>query len=504
MESHGPAATPGQAVDPSWPVPASGAARVVEIVQTVLVGLILAFMMRAFLVEPFIIPTGSMAESLLGAHATRTCPACGWEFVFAPLRSASPAGAGFVCPDEIICPNCQLRWRPTARETIPGAGDRILVHKWPYVLGLPKPQRWDVIVFRDPGNPDQHYIKRLVGLPGETIEIIDGDLFINGQIARKPPYVQRMLWFVVFDQAHLPNRAAASGRLPRWATVDTSEAGQTGWSGLESRVIRYDGLDRELRKIAFEPETGREYLFDLYAYNRGSSGTFVGDVRVTCELMLRDGDGRCRWELTRPPYRFSAELRRNGTLKIGMESPGNPGVESVVGTRSLPPFELGRPIAVEFGHLDYRVYLKIDGCEMLATSDSDYTPHMKDLRDMRAKYAVEIGLGAENLRLELRGLRIDRDVHYTRTVYSQRASAGDPFTLGEGEYFVLGDNSPDSHDSREWTESGPHLPADYRPGTVRADQIVGQAAFVYLPSLLSVDAGGRWFVPDLGRVRFVR
>jgi hypothetical protein len=81
---------------------------------------------------------------------------------------------------------------------------------------------------------------------------------------------------------------------------------------------------------------------------------------------------------------------------------------------------------------------------------------------------------------------------------------GRPFTLHDDEFFVLGDNSPDSHDSREWTERGPHLPPDYRPGTVLRSQIVGPAAFVYLPGLLRVGPGGRLLVPDLGRTRFVR
>ena len=45
-------------------------------------------------------------------------------------------------------------------------GDRILVAKFPYEFANPK--RWDVIVFKYPGNSTMNYIKRLVGLPGET------------------------------------------------------------------------------------------------------------------------------------------------------------------------------------------------------------------------------------------------------------------------------------------------------------------------------------------------
>ena len=60
-------------------------------------------------------------------------------------------------------------------------GDRILVMKFPYELPcLPladRPERWDVVVFHYPEEPEQNYIKRLVGLPGEELMIRGGDLY---------------------------------------------------------------------------------------------------------------------------------------------------------------------------------------------------------------------------------------------------------------------------------------------------------------------------------------
>ncbi len=477
--------------------------RLTEILQTVLTGLTLAFIFRAFLVEPFIIPTGSMANTLLGAHATQVCPACGWEFDFAPLRTRTPTGVGFVCPPETVCPNCQLRIAVRPEETIPKAGDRVVVHKWPYALGpLFGPRRWDVVVFRDPGDPLQHYIKRSVGLPGETIEIIDGDVFIDGRIARKPEYVQEQMWFIVFDQAHLPTREAPSGRNSRWVTRDPPPAQFAGWTGMDTRVIRYDGLDSTPRRLTFNVDAGPEYLLDLYAYNRHSSGAFVRDVRVRASLVIRAGDGECRWTLDRPPHRYSAVLRADGDVRLELEESDPTAVDRTLLPRKLAPLPRDYPVPIEFAHVDGRTYLRVNGRELLA---SDQEPEPARLRKNPPERPVTIEVAAHGLQLELHGLRIDRDVHYTSTPpHAKRAFPGHPFRLGPDEYFMLGDNSPDSHDSREWSECGPHLAPNYRIGTVPASQIVGQAAFVYLPGLLPVDHVGRWYIPDVGRMRFVR
>jgi len=83
-------------------------------------------------------------------------------------------------------------------------GDRILVLKCVYQFFEPK--RWDTIVFKNPTEPSINYIKRLVGCPEEKIEIIDGDIYIDGEISRKPPKVQEELWMPVYDNDYQPVR----------------------------------------------------------------------------------------------------------------------------------------------------------------------------------------------------------------------------------------------------------------------------------------------------------
>ena len=90
-------------------------------------------------------------------------------------------------------------------------GDRILVLK--YLYAIMEPHHWDVIVFKEPQEAQDNYIKRLIGLPGETVQIIGGDVYINPKgkpdardavISRKPEELQQSLWQLVYDNSYYP------------------------------------------------------------------------------------------------------------------------------------------------------------------------------------------------------------------------------------------------------------------------------------------------------------
>ncbi len=58
-------------------------------------------------------------------------------------------------------------------------GDRVYISRLWYVLSSPK--RYDVVVIEDPNQEDIYYIKRVIGLPGETVQIMDGCVYVNGR-----------------------------------------------------------------------------------------------------------------------------------------------------------------------------------------------------------------------------------------------------------------------------------------------------------------------------------
>lgn len=157
-----------------------------ETIDSIVVALILAFVFRAFIVEAFVIPTGSMAATLNGAHGTMVCTNCGWEFTYGLIDPANSPRRDLHFrppPDpEVVCQNCRFPNRAVEINDAKGnfeSGDRILVLKWPFDLGGPAlgPQRWDVIVFKNPSDGVTNYIKRLIGTPGEVLQIIDGDVY---------------------------------------------------------------------------------------------------------------------------------------------------------------------------------------------------------------------------------------------------------------------------------------------------------------------------------------
>lgn len=233
-----------------------------ETVDALVVAFVLAFLIRTFTAEAFVIPTGSMAPTLMGRHKDVFCEQCGTRFKVnssddrtdqlsamklavqqgrISQRNAQKRLDGLLCAGG-QCPQCRFLTPLTdvlpERMLPPGAGpveqtadysgDRLVVSKSAY--SFHDPERWDVAVFKYPGNSQTNYIKRVTGLPGEELRIFQGDLFTRPlgseeafEIARKPPRQVMAMRQFVHDTDHVAAKLIEAGWPLAWQ-------GDAGWS----------------------------------------------------------------------------------------------------------------------------------------------------------------------------------------------------------------------------------------------------------------------------------
>jgi len=306
-----------------------------ELFESIAIALVLAFLFRTFLAEMFVIPTGSMAPTLMGQHKDVVCPECG-----APFQVSVMAGHS---TDYGLCPNCNLLmdFRAEAQKghSNPNfSGDRILVGKYPYYFSSPK--RWDVVVFLFPGGAGTNFIKRCVGLPGETIRIHGGNVFVMPpkaqrerearenaralakmtkdsadavpvlnvepfRIARKPPEKIVATMIPVYENDFQSERLRKVEALPRWHQLNDAQivndsvnytpwkvhddgrqfyfngnAGeQTGWLVYQNLVLSQE----EWRQVEMgqKPELKPRLITDMTAYNTYLNGGFDGGEGIS-------------------------------------------------------------------------------------------------------------------------------------------------------------------------------------------------------------------------------
>jgi signal peptidase I len=140
---------------------------------------VVALVVKPYMVESYSTPTNAMAPAILDDHLAGVCPECGAAAYASPSPSRSIADDD--ANDVLMICSRELRARNVHNPSpIVAAGDRFFVNK------MLTARRWDLVVFRYPAEPSTIYVKRLVGMPGETVEIRDGAIWINGN-QQTPP-----------------------------------------------------------------------------------------------------------------------------------------------------------------------------------------------------------------------------------------------------------------------------------------------------------------------------
>ncbi len=141
-----------------------------ETFKALLLAVLIAFAIRWVIIEPFRIPSGSMIPTLLvGDQLLVSKLAYGFD-MFVPYLDLKKS----LDEVEALKKKGAVRWR----FKIKGHEVSVVAQK---LLTWGHPKRGDVVVFRYPNDPSEDYIKRVIGLPGDTVELRDGVLSINGK-----------------------------------------------------------------------------------------------------------------------------------------------------------------------------------------------------------------------------------------------------------------------------------------------------------------------------------
>lgn len=534
-----------------------------ETFETISFVVFLVLMLKAFVAEAYVIPTGSMATTLLGDHMFLECPRCGLKYAVNAsnggerLEQVQQDGGRKMLRLQGCCQNCQFVISNPA-ESVDG-GDKVLVLK--PVYDMFSPRRHDSVVFKYPLGPQKdfgayNYIKRLWGLPGEKLAIWGGDVYLVEKVGEKeqlkiihkaPDKMLRMRRLVNNNDLINPtfNPPLNTSWQPLSEKLVTPAAGTSAWEPTDHGKIwvaksKSEGMDWLRYQHQFQPVKtggitlgnppvdGPHLITNFMAYNhiedrfQQDAVDWVGDLMIEAEVEPQESKGQLVLQLNKgvitAEARFNLETGKCTVvlLKNGKEVSTHEANTSL-NSRSKQ--------LVRFANFDQRLTLWVgsrlifgDGIEYADLSDEERGPRLADM--------MPASIGVNQANVVIRKISLWRDIYYsrdpqlldahvspeglamTKQEFRELAGKGDlsttrrngwlpyyPSTVRMGEYtggmglpafypkvdathpsdrfnadeyFMLGDNSLASQDSRYW-------------GQVPQRMLLGQAIWVYWP-----------------------
>ncbi|MFM1872772.1 MAG: Signal peptidase [Planctomycetota bacterium] len=341
--------------------------------------------------------------------------------------------------------------------------DRILVDK--ILPTFREPQRWDVTVFQYPLQKNQNYVKRIVGMPNDRLHIAGGNVYLvtdqGGQRSyaplRKPADLQEEMWKNVY-----PARALVRG--------DGKVLGES-WSGSPTRAFREDAdgfevkLEGSLTRLYFRDTKDGGFVdrvWDGYPTDvavairnkvpHTMTQEIVVDARLAADITVSDAAAAVAFEIDvsrpgRDKWTYALAIA-GGKARLQVRAK-----DSQVLAESAEfdcPLPAGTAVPLAFAHVDDMLLAWRDGEELMRLDTAEWacregcviadgsvaTPQQSVVPQITFKGSGTARIAA---------LRLDRDQHYTRD------QSDEVVEVPEGHYYMMGDNTLQSIDSRGWT-----------------------------------------------------
>ena len=488
-----------------------------EVFETVVFVVVLVLMLKLFVAEAFVIPTGSMATTLYGEQIKATCPECGHKF---PVTASVQLGVR-IKPVSVHCRNCGHSFEPAHPEDW-NSGDRVLVAKYAYHIR--PPHRFDVPVFKYPEQPyskvelsAMNYIKRLIGLPGETIAIYNGDLYRTDKLTypdRPRPNDPKDLWKLeytynanprdatahearelfaqggfemirktpdeilavrrlVFDLDEQP-RSLMDRKRTRWFHAPGDDAGwemqaagfkhegdALGWVRYQHVQPGWGRPDRVIQPVPIRDDMS----YNIERSNSPTSGQYwAPDLIVECDAEVHSADTEITLELVKAGAHYQA-IFAAGICKLVAIPPEGTG-PAITLAEHAAKLSAGKKYSLSMANVDARLTVWVDGTPLPFGPAADYAvPDRKTFDHTTLDVEAPARIGAKG-GVTCSKVKLWRDVYYT---CSDNSSCGvQTYYVQPGHYLCLGDNSSSSSDGRTW-------------GLVPERLLLGRAVVVYWP-----------------------
>jgi signal peptidase I len=314
-----------------------------------------------------------------------------------------------------------------------GVHDRVLVDKICYLLR--DPRRWEVVVFRYPLAATNNYVKRMLGMPNEDLWIQEGDIWTRAHgtasdfvIQRKPDNVQAGIWKRVY-----PKSGADPNIWTNWQLRKAESADAEGIISLQAdATLSYpqqghiqdayrDGYPDSMYSqvpLGGAGSAARNIVSDLRFVFTATPGAQASLLQIVAEF------GAFEFELNLDPAGSTLLLPGGSQIAIDFAP------------------QAGKDVDIDFAFWDHHYKLELNGKEFSGDIDSE------------PKYAGRNGIA---LRAggdwKIEPMQIFRDIHY---LPSLEGGSG-LYEIPDGEYFMMGDNTQNSLDSRDWSARQLHF-----------------------------------------------
>lgn len=422
-------------------IPKGPLSRLRLVVVLVLLAVLVPALVRLWFIKGLVrtirVDGPSMAETLCGNHFRVTCSDCGITF--------HCDADDFPDDRRAVCPNCGFRENELRDEDL-RRGDKVLVDTWPYLWSAPK--RGDLVMLVEPKNGESPIkssfaVKRVAALPLERPGIRNGDFLANGQVVLKSLSELREVSILVHDNDFRPESLAPR---QRWLP---SPPGTSDWQAIRDgfQFLATSGHEED-QWLAYEhwhasaspaPRTGAAAIQDNDSFNQAKTRGLnpVHDLLLRCHVEAESGDFMIA--LQDPPHKLLIHLQLDSRRFLVRKN------DSTIISENLP--QLTRNFVVEAALCDGQLLFAYNR-HVLVSLPYVEIPVPRD-KPMAQDDQPRLQIGAYGGPLKVSHLQVWRDIYYlTPTYLAGEWKANAP--LAPEHFFLLGDNSPVSLDSRQW------------------------------------------------------